>query len=199
MNNLLLARERSPRLGRGWSKALIALALALLITGSALARDALSPQEAPDLFFDSVYRMDYVQAWQILSGASQERILKLVLETEKDPRLQPAALRKLFESGDRAVQRGFWTQLRQSMDIEAWNQQNFTEVRAGGKPGESFVRVMPADIYVFVRQENQGWKFGFAESFVERRRPDGVAAPTQPSPMPAKSQNTGQNTGGAQR
>lgn len=158
-----------------------------LLIGPAFARDALSPQEAPDLFFDAMYKMDYVQAWQVLSASSQEAILRLVLDTEKQADLNSAGVRKLFESGDRAVQRGFWTQLRQSMDIEAWNQQKFTDLKPGEKADESFVHVMPADIYVYVKQENQNWKFGFRESFIERRRPKGLPASSPqaiPSPPP---------------
>ena len=166
---------------------LLPLLLAFIMFFFFFSREALSPAEAADLFFDAVYKMDYAQAWQVLSRESQERILKLVIETEKDPKLSLAGLRKLFETGDRAVQRGFWTQLRQSMDIEAWNKQTFGEPRAGEKPDESFVRVMPADIFLFVRQENQNWKFGYVESFEQRRRPKGVAAPVQPLPSVAPS------------
>lgn len=171
-----------------------ALLLAACLILPAWAREALTPQEAPDLFFEAVYKMDYVQAWQVLSRDSQERIIKLVLETEKDPRLQTAALRKLFETGDRAVQRGFWTQLRLSMDIETWNKQTFTELTNEqnqtnqNNPNNQgrLVRVMPADITVIVKQENQNWKFGFTESFLDRRKPQSTpkpapsGAPTQP-------------------
>lgn len=188
-----MKRPLKSRLG---TAAIAALAGVILIC-PAFGREALSPQEAPNLFFDSIYKMDYLQAWQVLTQSSQDGILKLILETEKDPKLTQAGLRQLFESGDRAVQRGFWTQLRQSMDIEAWNEQNFTDLRSGDKADESFVHVMPADIYVYVKQENQNWKFGFRESFVERRRPKGMPASSPqaiPSPPPeGPSKATGVN------
>lgn len=168
---------------KGFRRLLTSLMLAGCLMLPAFAREALTPQEAPDLFFESVYKMDYVQAWQVLSRESQERIIKLVLETEKDPQLEPATLRKLFESGDRAVQRGFWTQLRQTMDIETWNKQSFNEVTTGDKADGNFVRVMPADILVVVKQENQNWKFGFAESFLDRRKPQNMPKPA-PSGAP---------------
>ena len=172
-------------------------ALMMVLAGPAVAREALSPQEAPDLFFDSVYKMDYVQAWQVLSHDSQEAILKLIQQTEKDPKLSQAGLRELLENGDRAVQRGFWTQMRQSMDIEAWNKQTFVEPRAGEKSDESFVHVMPADIWLYVHQENQNWKFGFQESFVQKRRPKGVAAP-KPQAIPSTAPPGPNKTTGTQ-
>lgn len=157
----------------------------LCLSLPALAKDALTPQEAPGLFFEAVYKMDYVQAWKILTQESQERILKLILSTDKDPKLQTTDLRKLFETADRAVQRGFWTQLRQSMDIETWHKQSFGSPRPADKAGESFVYVSPADIYIFVRQENQGWKFGFVESFEQRRKPKFSPGEKRPTPSPS--------------
>ncbi|MGV3525280.1 MAG: hypothetical protein ACO1RX_13700 [Candidatus Sericytochromatia bacterium] len=156
------------------------------VAPAASARDALSPQEAATIFFESVYRMDYVQSWQILTAASQEGLIKLVLETEKKPGLQAAEVRRLFESGDRAVLRGFWTQMRQHMAIELWIKQGFGEPRnATDDASGRWVKATPADVLVYVRQENQRWKFGFVESFIERRK-----APTlpgsSPTPAPAK-------------
>lgn len=149
----------------------LAVVLSVLINLSALAKDALSPQEAPAIFFEAVYKMNYAQAWQILTRESQDKILQLIIKQEKDPKLKADYLRKLFEEADRSVQRGFWTQMRASMDIQAWAKQKFSESRPGDKNGEAFVYVTPADIFVFVKQEEQHWKFGFIESFEQKRKP----------------------------
>lgn len=120
-------------------------------------------------FFDAVYQMDYLTAWQCLSSKSQNHIIQLVHKSE--PKLSTEEIRRLFDQGDRSVLRGFWSQLRQSIGIEIWQKQRFENGPAGASAQEAFVSVKPANLQLYARQEGTDWKFGYVESFVERLAP----------------------------
>lgn len=154
-------------------KSVVTLVLISLFSfsGSALAMDATAPEQAPQFFFEAMQRMDYVTAWNLLTPASQSEFLALIKKTEANTELTDEVLRKMFAQGERALTRGFWTQMRQSMGIQIWQKQSFQVFEVDEQQANAFVRVMPADILVFAQSENNRWKFGFVESFVERRKP----------------------------
>lgn len=137
---------------------------------SAAPASSLSPAAAVTArFFEAVYQMDYLTAWQCLTVKSQNHILQLVQKSE--PKVSAEEIRRLFEQGDRSVLRGFWSQLRQSIGIEVWQKQRFENGPAGASAQEAFVSVKPANLKLYARQEGQTWKFGYVESFVERIAP----------------------------
>jgi len=137
---------------------------------SAAPASSLSPAATVTArFFEAVYQMDYLTAWQCLTDKSQKHILQLVQKSE--PKVSAEEIRRLFEQGDRSVLRGFWSQLRQSIGIEVWQKQRFENGPAGASAQEAFVSVKPANLKLYARQEGQNWKFGYVESFVERITP----------------------------
>lgn len=171
----------------------LGLGLSFALNSAALAKDALSPSEAPQLFFDGLYRLDYVQAWQVLSAHSQQKIIEHILKYDNAPGLTAPQIRELFEKGDRSLQRGFWAQMRRSMDILAWHEQSFENGPPSQEQPFVWVKAMPADVLLAVVQENTRWKLGYIETFVERKQqgqtlikiPVPKASPT-PSPKPGR-------------
>lgn len=157
-----------------------------------------APQDAPRLFFEAMYRMDYVQAWQLLTIQSQDELIRLIQKTEQKTAstqgqgneaktVNTEVLKRMFNQGERPLLRGFWTQMRQSMGIETWHGQTFTLQEQSEDGKSAFVRVMPAKILLFVKNENNTWKLGYVESFVERRLPssDKDKKDKQPSASPS--------------
>lgn len=150
----------------------LALVSAVTYPGAALAMDATAPEQAPRFFFEAMYSMDYVQAWSLLTPKSQSELIALIQKTESNPELTTEVLKRMFSQGERPLTRGFWTQMRQSMGIQIWHEQNFQVFEQDEKLGTAFVRAMPTDLLVFVQSDNKRWKFGYVESFVELRKPE---------------------------
>lgn len=170
-------------------KRICSLLLALFILTLALpawARDALTPAEAPEIFIQSVYKLNYKSAWEVLSSESQEHFIDTVFKMEKNNTLSKAQIRTAFETGDRALRRGFWNQFRRSIDVLAWSEQRFSNGEAGPE-GLVWVEVQPANIRVLARQEGSNWKFAFYETFIkpEKPVPPGASPTARVSPSPA--------------
>lgn len=142
--------------------------LLLTLATAAQARDAQSPTDAARLFFESVYKLDYEQAWQVLSPHSQAEIIRRIQAAEAAKQLSDAQIRQWFVEADRSLKRGFWTQLRDGMDILAWQEQRFEAGPAAKDPLAQLVKVVPADVLVYAVQNNNKWYFGYIESFAER-------------------------------
>ena len=82
----------------------------------AAAKDALTPAEAPKIFMESVYKFNYKTAWKILNKSTQAHFVETVLKMEKNNTLSKAQIENYFNTSDRALKKGFWTQFRRSMD-----------------------------------------------------------------------------------
>ncbi len=155
----------------------VLLILCLWVT-PVLAKDALTPAEAPQIFVEAMYKLNYQTAWQILNGSTREHFVDTVLKMEKNNTLSKDQVEKYFNTADRALRRGFWTQFRRSMDILAWKDQTFTTA-GPGPDGLVWVDVKPANIRVLAQQEGSNWKFALYESFIKQ------PTPTPPSPSPS--------------
>jgi hypothetical protein len=164
--------------------AVIYLSLWCLLTLPAIARDALTPAEAPQIFIESVYKLNYKTAWEVLSTESQNHFVSTVVEMEKNNTLNKAQIQNYFATADRALRRGFWNQFRRSMDVIAWSEQRFTTGEAG-PDGLVWVDVQPANIRVLAKQEGSNWKFAFYESFIKPKQPK----PPVPSATSSASPN----------
>lgn len=170
-------------------KPLVVVSLLLGICSAAQAREAQSPSDAAKLFFESIYKLDYEQAWQVLSPHSQAEIIRRIQAAEADKKLSDAQIRQWFVEADRSLKRGFWTQLRSGMDILAWHDQTFEDGPAAKNPQAQLVKVLPADVLVYAVQNNNKWYFGYIESFAERlpQKEQAAANPnakTSPRPTP---------------
>ncbi len=163
MKNLQL-KKRS----QGLLKTLAAASLLFIVSTTAQARDAQSASDAAQLFFESVYKLDYVQAWQVLSPHSQAEIIRQIQASETDKKLSDLQIREWFVEADRSLKRGFWTQLRSGMDILAWSEQKYTDGPVAKNPQAQLVNVLPADVMIYAVQSNNKWYFGYIESFAER-------------------------------
>ena len=153
------------------------------------ARDAQTPTEAAEIFFEAVYKLDYEQAWQVLSPHSQAEIIRQIQASEADKKLSDAQIRQWFVEADRSLKRGFWTQLRSGMDILAWHEQRFEMGPAAKNPQAQLVKVMPADVLIYAVQHDNKWFLGYIESFAERlpQKEQKPAPKTNPQTPPKKS------------
>lgn len=149
---------------------LLYVSLWLMLTLPSLARDALTPAEAPQIFMESVYKLNYKTAWEVLSTESQSHFVDTVMAMEKNNTLSKAQVQNYFVTADRALRRGFWNQFRRSMDVLAWSEQRFTTAEVG-PDGLVWVDVQPANIRILAKQEGNKWKFAFYESFVKPKMP----------------------------
>lgn len=150
--------------------AVLYLSLWIMVTLPAVARDALTPAEAPQIFMESVYKLNYKTAWEVLSTESQNHFVDTVLSMEKNNTLSKAQIQNYFGTADRALRRGFWNQFRRSMDVLAWSEQRFTTAESGPE-GMVWVDVQPANIRLLAKQEGSNWKFAFYESFIKPKQP----------------------------
>lgn len=160
------------------------LSVWFILTLPTMARDALTPAEAPQIFMESVYKLNYKAAWEVLSTESQSYFVDSVIEMEKNNTLSKAQIQNHFATADRALRRGFWNQFRRSMDVLAWSEQRFTTGEAGPE-GLVWVDVQPANIRVLAKQEGSNWKFAFYESFIKSQKPK-PPVPSVSSPKPKK-------------
>lgn len=156
----------------------------LILSFPLWAKDALTPAEAPQIFMESVYKLNYKEAWNILSAESQAHFIDTVIKMEKNNTLHKAQVQGYFNNDDRALRRGFWNQFRRSMDVLAWSEQTFSTGEAG-PDGLVWVMVQPANIRVLARQEGSNWKFAFYETFVKPEQPVPPQNNKQPNSKPS--------------
>ena len=165
-------------------RAMLYLSLWVVFTLPAIARDALTPAEAPQIFIESVYKLNYKTAWEVLSTESQSHFVDTVIKMEKNNTLNKAQVQNYFTTADRSLRRGFWNQFRRSMDILAWSEQQFSTGEVG-PDGLVWVNVQPANIRVLAKQEGSNWKFAFYETFIKPKAPK-PPVPSSASPKPQK-------------
>ena len=156
----------------------------LLLSFPLWAKDALTPAEAPQIFMESVYKLNYKEAWSILSAESQAHFVDTVIKMEKNNALNTVQVKNYFANDDRALRRGFWNQFRRSMDVLAWSEQKFSTGEVG-PDGLVWVNVEPANIRVLAKQEGSNWKFAFYETFVKPKQPTPPQASGKPTSKPS--------------
>lgn len=123
------------------------------------------PEEAPEVFFKAIFDKKYGQAWQSMTQKSQEGIVKLVLKTEKNKALNEKYVARLFKRNDLQLQRGFWAEFRNNVNIKEWRKQKFQLVKLVS-PTEALVKAVPANVELKVWKEEKLWKLGYVETFI---------------------------------
>lgn len=142
---------------------LAALLLCLLVAVPAEAtRTAASdPAQAVKGFFQAVAGKNYAQAWALLSRSSQDQIVTMIARDEK---MEPAAVRSLFERTDPAICNGFWESFRNSSSSDVLAQGTFkTTQNAGNRATVELANNANARFLAFL--ENGSWRFGLLETF----------------------------------
>lgn len=120
---------------------------------------------APKQFFQAIVAKDYQTAWGLLSETTKANLVKT---TAKEAKLDEAELRRLFDTNDPSIQKGFWSAFRESCKADVFVNFSYTYGRQVGgyhvvelrRPGSESDK--PLELQVF---DEGGPKFGMAESF----------------------------------
>lgn len=148
------------------SKRLAVVLLALVVAAApwraAGAQDA-QAVVALRAFFASVAAKDYAPAWSAFTSKTQNWVAQSIADSANMP---VAEVRKLLDTNDDRVQRGFWDSFRDSSKPEAFLQTAMTLGTAPG--GDAAVKVSGAnvkDMAILMYKEAGGWKVGWMETF----------------------------------
>lgn len=125
------------------------------------ARAALA---APKYFFWHLHTQDFPAAWRVLTEVSRQAIVAEIVASIGDPETYSKAyVRRAMDSHQANFAPAFWQSFRQSIDSEKWIKSHFVLTALSAQTAE--VQVQPGNIPLQVRNEGDGWRFGFAESF----------------------------------
>ena len=140
---------------------LMALLIGLALTLPARADD---PAQAVQGFFQAVVAEDYARAWTLLSSGSQDKIVADVATSEK---MDPQAVRRLFDTSDPSICSGFWASFRKGSKSDVLASQAFlTQTTAGNC---ATVRIEGNDNVSFLAYlENGSWRFGLVETIAPK-------------------------------
>jgi hypothetical protein len=114
-------------------------------------------------FFAAVAARDYATAWAAFSAKTQNWVAQGIAESAQ---MTVGEVRKLLDSNDERVQRGFWESFRESSKPEVLTQLGMTPATAPGADGA--VRVTGANVkemVILMYKEAGGWKVGWMETF----------------------------------
>ncbi len=140
---------------------ILAVALCLALAPPARADE---PAQAVKGFFQAVVGGDYARAWNLLSSRSQDRIVAAIAQ---DERLDPNAVRQLFETNDPAIREGFWAGFRSTSRSEVLADKTFTTLSVAGN--QATVRLVGHEGNFLAVQERGAWRFGLIETFPPSR------------------------------
>lgn len=120
------------------------------------------PARIPLAFFQSLQSNDPIATWQSLSLRSQRVIVRLL--AQQLPYDTISSLEKAFAQGKEPAIT-YWQNFRQSLDVTQWLQQQYQALAESN--GEVLVKCLPSGIHLRVILENQQWKFGYIETFMD--------------------------------
>lgn len=116
----------------------------------------------PLTFFQSLQNNDPITTWQSLSLRSQRVIVRLLAQQLPDDTI--SSLDAAFTQGKEPAIT-YWQSFRQSLDLSQWIQQQYQSLAESN--GEVLVKCLPSGIHLRVILENQQWKFGYIETFMD--------------------------------
>lgn len=134
------------------------LAVLLLLTAMVAQAAEDAPAQAARHFFQAVGSKDYATAWGLLTKSSQDSLIDSMAKSEK---MDPTAVRNLFDRNDSTIQSGFWDSFRKSSVADQIALKNFASVSQDGNQAK-----VQVDGKLGLLMFNEGgWKFGFQETF----------------------------------
>lgn len=156
-----------------YSLALLSL-LALAPLASADTNADTGPVIALRAFFTAVVKDDAGASWVLFTRRTQDGVVKSVADSEH---MDPAAVRRLFDTADLSIRDGFWKSFHQSSQAESFiGVQMSSQGPANGADGSVLI-TMPngnqATVLMF--REGGAWKVGWFETFF----PNGLTVPSQ--------------------
>lgn len=121
-----------------------------------------NPDQVPLAFFRALQNKDYVPAWQSLSQRSQDYIVRLLASSWKEHSVEE--LTEMFEKGQ-SVAKTYWEQFSKSVELSTWLEQSYRQLGVSGN--EVIVKAAPSGVNLMVYRENNAWKFGYIETFLD--------------------------------
>jgi hypothetical protein len=137
--------------------------------GTEVKADFNTPLGAAKTFFDSVLAEKYDISWKSLTKTSQDKFVTMVAEEEK---MDPAAVRKLFDDNEAPIQMGFWKSFRASSKVTEYVPQAvYKVVSENGDQAtvELTNKLVVLDSKVF--KQGGHWRMGYVESFMAEESP----------------------------
>jgi hypothetical protein len=161
--------EGAPRgnMRDGVNKALRAAFVLVALVAASSPWHAAGAQEAAPVvvlrgFFVAVAAKDYAPAWSAFSAKTQGWVAQSIAGSAN---MTAAEVRKLLDSNDDRVQRGFWDSFRESSKPELFTQLAMSPAAAAGADGAVKLTVNGQQMTFLMYQEAGGWKLGWMETF----------------------------------
>ena len=121
-------------------------------------------------FFVAVAAKDYASAWSGFSAKTKNLVAQSIAE---DHKMTADEVRKLLDSNDDSVQRGFWESFRNSVKPEVYVQLAMSPATAAGADGAVKVKAPSKELTFLMYKEASGWKVGWMETwFPGKQRPN---------------------------
>lgn len=125
--------------------------------------EAKEPQEIVKVFFHSVTTKQFSISWRSLSDYSQNKIVEMVNDEEKD--LSSEMIRKLFDENHFSVQSGFWMSYREASQIPYFlKDASYRKINQNDSGAMILVKVGEHEMNFKVLKENGKWKMGLIET-----------------------------------
>ena len=123
---------------------------------------SVTPARVPLDFFQSIQRQDVLKTWETLSRRSRSVIVRLL--AQQLPNDTISSLEKAFAEGKEPALT-YWKNFREATDLDQWIQQQYQAMAEAG--GEVLVKCAPSNIHLRVFKEDNQWKFGYIETFMD--------------------------------
>lgn len=129
-----------------------------------LADTDTGPVQALRAFFTAVSNSHYDAAWALFSKHTQDGIVSSVADDEK---MDPAEVRRLFETNDQSIQDGFWDSFHKSSSAETFvSVQMDSTGPSKDAPGSVLVTLPNGNsVTLLMYRERGSWKVGWFETF----------------------------------
>ena len=122
----------------------------------------MTPDQVPLRFFQSLQQEDYQSTWQLLTQRSQAKFIDNLVRSWKGQQadvLEQTFARALFPA------QLYWREFKKNLDLKTWLDQRYQQLGQG--TAEVIVKATPSEVQLLVYKENQQWKLGYIETFLE--------------------------------
>lgn len=122
----------------------------------------MTPDQVPLRFFQSLQQEDYQSTWELLTRHSQAKFIDNLVRSWKGQ--QANVLEHTFAKALFPAQL-YWREFKKSLDLKTWLDQRYQQLGQGET--EVIVKATPSEVHLLVYKENQQWKLGYIETFLE--------------------------------
>lgn len=122
----------------------------------------MTPDQVPLRFFQSLQQEDYLTTWQLLSKRSQEKLIDNLVRSWKGQ--QADILRHTFAKALFPAQL-YWREFKKSLALKTWLEQSYQQL--GQSEYDVIVKALPSEVHLLVYREEQQWKLGYIETFLD--------------------------------